>query len=221
MEQRRPSERPERATTSKEAGCQTDGWSGSTWASPAPTPSGCSTATARPCAAARHCRPPRASPRWSGPRWPGRRQAPAWRWSWNQPARPGCRSRCCLPNAATRSTGSARPRRTTCAGSRPGTPSPTASTPTPWPGCRWPTPTGCTRWCCRTRPGRRWTAGCAPLTGSPSWPPPTSAAPRTWSASCCQQRRWLGSSARPTWRSSSGSPTPTRWPPPGVGGCSG
>ena len=27
-----------------------------------------------------------------------------------------------------------------------GTPSPTASTPIPWPGCRWSTRPGCTRW---------------------------------------------------------------------------
>jgi hypothetical protein len=34
-------------------------------------------------------------------------------------------------------SGSPRRRPPTCAGSCPGTPSPTGSTPTPWPGCRW------------------------------------------------------------------------------------
>ena len=50
-------------------------------------------------------------------------------------------------------------------------PSPTASTPTPWPGSRWSTRPGCSRWGCRTRPGRRWTAGCGLVTGSPARPP--------------------------------------------------
>jgi hypothetical protein len=36
---------------------------------------------------------------------------------------------------------------------------------TPWPGCRWLTPPGCTRCSCRMPPGRRWTAACAPVTG--------------------------------------------------------
>ena len=41
--------------------------------------------------------------------------------------------------------GCPRPRRPTCAGSCPGTRRATVSTPTPWPGCRWSTRTGCTR----------------------------------------------------------------------------
>ena len=40
---------------------------------------------------------------------------------------------------------------------------------------------------CRTRPGRRWTAACEPVTGSPARLPATSAASRTWSISCCRQ----------------------------------
>jgi transposase len=39
---------------------------------------------------------------------------------------------------------------------------------------------------CQTRPGRRWTAACGLVTGSPARPPATSAASRTWSSSCCQ-----------------------------------
>jgi hypothetical protein len=90
-----------------------------------------------------------------------------------------------------------------------------------WPASRWSTRPGCGPSSCRTRPGRRWTAACAPPTGSPGRPPPTSGASRTWSASCCPQRRWPASSARPTWRCWNASPTPTRcWPPakPGLSG---
>ena len=54
---------------------------------------------------------------------------------------------------ATPCTGSARPRPTTCAGSSGAMPSPMASTPTPWPGCRWSTPPGCTPSNCRRGPG--------------------------------------------------------------------
>jgi hypothetical protein len=75
---------------------------------------------------------------------------------------------------------------TTCADSSSGMPSPTASTPIPWLGCRWSTRPGCGRWSCRRRPGQRWTAVYAPPIGSPGSPPSTSAASRTWSASCCQ-----------------------------------
>jgi L-amino acid N-acyltransferase YncA len=63
-------------------------------------------------------------------------------------ARRGCRSRCSSPPGGTGCFGCPRRRPPTCAGSCPGTPSPTASTPTPWPGCRswiraaWP------RWWC-------------------------------------------------------------------------
>src|SRR4029453_16959080 len=53
---------------------------------------------------------------------------------------------------------SARPM--TCAGCCRATPSPTASTPTPWPASRWSTRPGSTPWSCPARSGRRWTAGC-------------------------------------------------------------
>jgi hypothetical protein len=55
----------------------------------------------------------------------------------------------------------------TCAGCCRATPSPTASTPTLWPGCRWLTRPGCTRCSCRKRRRRRWTAACGPVIGSP------------------------------------------------------
>jgi hypothetical protein len=48
-------------------------------------------------------------------------------------------------------------------------------------------PTGLHPSSCRMRPGRRWTAGCGRVIGSPSRPPATSGASRTWSASCCRQ----------------------------------
>jgi hypothetical protein len=68
------------------------------------------------------------------------------------------------PPAGTRCSGSRRRRPLTCAGSCPGTPRPTASTPTPWPGCRWSARPGCSRWSCPA-PGRpRWT-GVSVLTG--------------------------------------------------------
>ena len=46
-----------------------------------------------------------------------------------------------------------RPRPRTCAGSCPGTPRPTASTPRRWPGCRWWPPTGRAGGAARRGPG--------------------------------------------------------------------
>jgi hypothetical protein len=46
-------------------------------------------------------------------------------------------------------------------------------------------PPGCARWCCPAPNGPRWTAGCAPQTGSLRPAPTTSAGLRTWPASCC------------------------------------
>jgi transposase len=51
---------------------------------------------------------------------------------------------------------------------------------------RWSTRPGCTPSRCRTQPGRRWTAACGRVIGSPGRPPPTSAASRIWSSSCCR-----------------------------------
>jgi hypothetical protein len=72
-----------------------------------------------------------------------------------------------------------------CAGCCRGRPRQAVSTPTPWRGCRWSTRLACTRSGCPALSGRRWTAACAPATGAPGKPPITSAAARTWSASCC------------------------------------
>ena len=57
--------------------------------------------------------------------------------------RRGCRSRCSSPPAATRCSGCPRKRLRTCAGSCRGTPRPTASMRTPWPGCHCSTPPAC------------------------------------------------------------------------------
>jgi transposase len=46
-------------------------------------------------------------------------------------------------------------------------------------GCRWSTRPGCTHLRCPALSGPRWTAACAPATGSPSKAPSTSAASRT------------------------------------------
>ena len=75
--------------------------------------------------------------------------------------------------AGTRCSGCRRRRPRTCAGSCPGTPRPTASTPTPWPGCRCSTRRGCGRCSCPAPSGPRWTGGSAPPTGSPARPPST------------------------------------------------
>jgi hypothetical protein len=43
--------------------------------------------------------------------------------------------------------------------------------------------------------------------------PPTSAASRTWSSSCCRPAPWSASSARPTWPCSNATQTPMPWWP--------
>jgi class 3 adenylate cyclase len=53
--------------------------------------------------------------------------------------------------------------------------------PHTWLGCPWSTRPGCGRWSCPARNGRHWTGACAPPTGSPRPPPPTSGAAKTWS----------------------------------------
>ena len=60
-----------------------------------------------------------------------------------------------------------------------------ASTPTPWPGCRWSTPPGCGPPIAGRGPGGAGPprAGCD---GSPARPPTTSGASTAWSASCCR-----------------------------------
>ena len=79
--------------------------------------------------------------------------------------------------------GSARPRRRTCAGSCRGTPRPTASTPTRWPGCRCSTLPGCSRWSCPAPSGRVGSAGPGHATGSTRSVADTRSGSRTWSAS--------------------------------------
>ena len=85
--------------------------------------------------------------------------------------RRGCRSRCSSPPAGIGCSGCRRRRRRTCAGSCPGTPRATASTPTPWPGSRCSTRPGCGRWCCPAPSGPPWTGGCARRIGSPARSP--------------------------------------------------
>jgi hypothetical protein len=96
----------------------------------------------------------------------------------------------------------------------PGTPSPTASTPTPSPACRWSTRPGCARWSCPTPSAPRWTGACAPPTGSPRPARSTPSASTTWSVSCCPPPRSPATWARPTWPCSSATPAPTCCSPP-------
>jgi hypothetical protein len=115
---------------------------------------------------------------------------------------------------------------TTFAGCCRGRPRQAASTPPSWRACRWSTRPGCTHLRCPAPSAPRWTAACAPATGSPSKQPSTSAASRTWSASCCPQAPWSVTSATPTWRCwrwRAPAPTPTRCcgvARPGLAGCS-
>jgi hypothetical protein len=94
------------------------------------------------------------------------------------------------------SGGSRRRRPPTCAGSCRGTPRATASTPTPWPGCRWSARSGCGRCCCPAPCRRRWTGGSAPPTGSPGKPLTTSGVtdpvphPPSCAVTYCYQRTY-------------------------------
>src|SRR5215213_7618254 len=188
MAQRRPSEAAaQQAATAKEAtGWTTDGWSGSTLGSPAPTPSGCWPATAAWSVAARRPRPWRAWP--SGTSCPGR-VAPATRLevvveptgsAW-------------LPIAVFFSARGHTVYRVSSAKAHDlrrvlsrhaksnGIDADTLA--------RLPLvdPAGLHRLQLPDGPGRRWTAVCGLVIGSQSRPPPTSAASRTWSINCCRQ----------------------------------
>ena len=83
------------------------------------------------------------------------------------PARRGSRSPGSSPPVVTRCSGCPRPRPPTCGSSTGGTRRATGSTPTPSPGCRWPTRTAWSAHAGRGGRGHPWIAGCGPATGSP------------------------------------------------------
>jgi hypothetical protein len=124
----------------------------------------------------------------------GTQRAPCLRWWWNRPGRRGCRSRCSSVPAATPWTGSARPKPTTCGGCCRAMPS-QRHRRRHLARLLLVDPAGLHPPSCRRRRGRRWTAACGLVIGSPARPPPTSAASPTWSISCCRQAHYRG--ARP------------------------